>query len=119
MAAYTNASLLAHRLSRSSSCARLSAVCWITDVGLLDRLSDLRLDRGKVKVEYLEVEHFSIFVNYLGDTFGSCEIVPKLIELLPVYAAHHFVVEHDGAIPTIDPWLLHAESVLFAPLIHP
>jgi hypothetical protein len=103
MAAYTNASLLAHRLSRSSSCARLSAVCWITDVGLLD----------------LEVEHFSIFVNYLGDTFGSCEIVPKLIKLLPVYAAHHFVVEHDGAIPTIDPWLLHAESVLFAPLIHP
>lgn len=95
------------------------SVCWITDVGLLDRLGDLRLDRGKVKVENLEVEHFSIFLNYLADTFRSCEVVPKLIKGLPVQAAHHFVVEYDGAIPTIDPWLLHVESVPFVPLVHP
>ena len=38
--------------------APLSAVCWITDVGLLDRLSDFCLDRGKVKVENFLVAVF-------------------------------------------------------------
>ena len=37
------------------------SVCWITDVGLPDRLCDLRLDRGEIEVLNLEVEHFSIY----------------------------------------------------------
>ena len=56
-------------------------------------------------------------LKYLADTFGSCKVLPKSIKRLPVKAAHHLVVEYDGAIPAIDPWLLHAESMLFAPLI--
>ena len=55
----------------------LRGVVTVVDAGPLDRLGDLPLDRGKVKVLDLEVEHLMILV-----TWSSVRYVSVLMEEL-------------------------------------